>query len=178
MTVDVSLSFGMNIHLTDKDISQMPIQLRNDFLDWLPQHLKASDIDFRSQQSVQPPPVEMSPEQLELNFNSVMDEKGKHSHVTLTQLFDAGITKKGMPVRIKLKREIAKRLRCNYVNSLEVSPKGTIVYKSEEFDKPSPLAVKVNGSGAANGWYYVEVKNNGEWISLEELRQNWRKTNG
>ncbi|OKH52741.1 hypothetical protein NIES2101_13880 [Calothrix sp. HK-06] len=82
-----------------------------------------------------------------------------------------------MPVRVRLKREVAKILGCNYVNGLDISPKGTIVYKSEEFDKPSPLAAKVNGGGA-NGWYYVQVKNNGEWISLEELRQNWRKING
>jgi uncharacterized membrane protein len=83
-----------------------------------------------------------------------------------------------MPVRIRLKREIAKIMHCNYVNNLEISSKGTIVYKSEEFDKPSPLAVKVNGSNAVNGWHYIEVKNNGKWDSLEELRKNWRKTNG
>lgn len=181
ITVDISLSFSMNIHLNDRDISQMPTRLRNDFLDWLPQRLKDSDMEFSNQQSIQTSPVTIRPEQLKLNLNSIIDENGKHSNVTnvtLTQLFDAGITRKGMPVRIRLKREIAKRLQCNYVNGLDISPKGTIVYKSEEFDKPSPLAVKVHGGGAANGWYYVEIKNNGEWISLEELRQNWRKING
>ncbi|PMB02181.1 hypothetical protein CEN49_26220 [Fischerella thermalis CCMEE 5273] len=50
------------------------------------------------------------------------------------------------------------------------------VYKGEEFDKPSPLAAKVNG-GAANGWEYIEVKKNDQWIRLEELRQIWRSTN-
>ncbi|BAZ07927.1 hypothetical protein [Calothrix sp. NIES-3974] len=50
------------------------------------------------------------------------------------------------------------------------------VRKIEEFDKPSPLAAKVNG-GAANGWEYIEVKKNDQWIRLEELRQIWRNTN-
>ncbi|OKH11310.1 hypothetical protein NIES592_22150 [Fischerella major NIES-592] len=62
-----------------------------------------------------------------------------------------------------------------YLYGLEISAKGTIFYKGEEFDKPSPLAAKVGG--AANGWEYIEVKKNDQWIRLEELRQIWRSTN-
>ncbi|PMB45488.1 hypothetical protein CEN41_08040 [Fischerella thermalis CCMEE 5330] len=71
---------------------------------------------------------------------------------------------------------MAKKLQRDYINGLEISAKGTIFYKGEEFDKPSPLAVKVYGPGA-NGWEYIEVKKNDQWIRLEELRQIWRSTN-
>lgn len=53
---------------------------------------------------------------------------------------------------------MAKKLHCDYIDGLEISPTGTITYQGEDFDKPSPLAAKFNG-GAANGWEYIEVKN-------------------
>lgn len=64
-----------------------------------------------------------------------------------------------------------------YINGLEISVKGTIFYQDEEFDKPSPLAKKINSSDV-NGWEYIEVKKNNQWIRLEELRKIWRNTNG
>ncbi|RDH47173.1 hypothetical protein CA946_21940 [Fischerella thermalis 111/344/542] len=67
---------------------------------------------------------------------------------------------------------MAKKLQRDYINGLEISVKGTIVYNGEEFDKPSPLAAKING------WEYIEVKKDDKWVRLEELRKIWRKTNG
>ncbi|NMG19325.1 hypothetical protein DP116_07585 [Brasilonema bromeliae SPC951] len=81
-----------------------------------------------------------------------------------------------MPVRVKLKREEAKKRSRDYINNLEISVKGTIVYNGEEFEKPSPLAAKVNG-GAANGWEYIEVKKDNQWICLDTLRKIWRNNN-
>ncbi len=166
----------MDIHLNDNDISMMPTRLRTDFLDWLPQYFRTKDMKLEpislSKQ------LEIHSKQLSFNFvDPVVDQKGEHLHVKLTQLYDAGITRKGMPVRVKLKREVAKRFGHGYVDSLIVLAGGTIIYKEEKFDKPSPLATKINGS-SVNGWEYVEVKIDGEWIRLEELRQIWRKTNG
>lgn len=164
----------MNIHLNDNDISQMPKQLRTTFLNWLPQHLSSQQSQF-NQESETP-----MTQQLTFDFPPISQtsgEKGDNAHVKLSQLFDAGITKRGMPVRVKLKQEIAKESSRNYINSLEISPKGTIIFDGQEFDKPSPLAKKVNGS-EINGWVYIEVKKDDEWICLDELRKIWRKTNG
>lgn len=146
----------MNIHLTDKDIAQMPESGRTWFLNWLPEHLK--------------------PKSLEFEKPNESEEEIANFHVRLTQLLDAGITKRGMSVRVKLKRELAKKLGREYINSLEISVKGTIVYDGQEFNKPSPLARKINGS-SCNGWEYIEVKKDGCWVRLEELRAIWRKTN-
>lgn len=38
-----------------------------------------------------------------------------------------------------------------------------------------PLAAKFNG-GAVNGWEYIEVKKDNQWIRLEELRHIWRSS--
>lgn len=170
----------MDIHLNDSDISQMPELLRISFLDWLPKRLNTNpsqpDRTTVRQQSSKP---ETPPTQLTLDLtlgNQTPEEKADNSHVRLSQLCDAGITKPGMPVRVKLKRDLAKNLGRDYINSLEISPKGTIVCNGQEFDKPSPLAEKVNGS-SANGWAYIEIKKNHQWICLDELREIWRKTN-
>lgn len=166
----------MHIHLNDNDISMMPTSLRTALLDWLSQCSKSKDTKF--EHSSPPKQLEIHPKQLSFNFiNPVVDQKEEHSYVKLTQLYDAGITKKGMPVRIKLKREVAKKIGRGYADNLAISAGGTIIYKGEKFDKPSPLATKINGS-PVNGWEYIEVKIDGEWIRLEELRQIWRKTNG
>jgi len=169
----------MDIRLNDSDISQMPELLRTSFLDWLPQYLKTNTLQpgvAVRQQSSKP---ETPPTQLTLDLalaSQTSEEKPDNSHVKLTQLFDAGITKRGMSVRVKLKRNLAKELDRDYINSLEISMKGTIVYDGQDFDKPSPLAEKVNRS-SANGWEYIEVKKNDQWICLNELRATWRKTN-
>lgn len=166
----------MHIHLDDDDISRMPEQLRNLFLDWLPECLKTKSLQpeqvgFRQQSQPQ-----ISSKQLDIFESQTPDEKVEHSHVKLTQLLDAGITKRGMLVRVKLKRDVAKKLHREYINSLEISAKGTIVYNGEEFDKPSPLAAKVNGS-TVNGWEYIEVKKDNQWVCLDTLRKIWRNGN-
>ncbi|MEM7552989.1 MAG: hypothetical protein AAF378_02640 [Cyanobacteria bacterium P01_A01_bin.84] len=163
----------MNIHLSDKDLALMPEPLRVGLLNWLvTQKLKS--------QSASTLPQYNKPltQQLALNLqNQSIQEKEDNSHVRLTQLFDAGITKSGMLVRVRLKRKRAKQLGREYINNLEISDKGTIIYNGEEFDKPSPLAKKIN-KGESNGWEYIEVKKDDKWICLDELRQTWRNTNG
>lgn len=146
----------MNIHLTDKDIAQMPEPLHTSFVNWLPEHLKPKSLDFEQ-------------------FNEIQEDIANF-HVKLTQLLDAGITKRGMSVRVKLKRDLTKKLGREYINNLEISPTGTIVHDGQEFDKPSPLAGKINSS-SCNGWEYIEIKKDGCWVRLEELRAIWRKTN-
>jgi hypothetical protein len=161
----------MNIHLSDSDIARMPESLRSEFLNWLPESLKTKSSRLDSI------PIRQHCEPVIPNRESqTSDEKPYNTHVRLTQLFDAGITKRGMPVRVKLKREVAKKLGREYINSLEISATGTIAYNGQEHDKPSPLAAKINGS-AANGWEYIEVKKNDQWVCLDQLRQIWRKTN-
>jgi hypothetical protein len=169
----------MDIHLNDSDISQMPELLRTSFLNWLPQYLKTKRLQPGVPVCEESSKLETSPTQLtfDLAFASqTSEEKADNSHVRLSQLFDAGITKRGMPVRIRLKRDVAKKRGRDYLNGLEISMKGTIVCDGQDFDKPSPLATKVNG-GSANGWEYIEVKKNDQWICLDELREIWRKTN-
>lgn len=51
---------------------------------------------------------------------------------------------------------------------------GTIFHERQEFDKVSPLAGKLNGS-TLNGWEYLEVKKDGEWIKFDTLRQQLRQ---
>ena len=148
----------MDIHLSDSDISQMPEPGRTWFLNWLPEFLKTKRSEF-DQVPVrqQPNEPQVPPAQLVLNLESqTLEEKADHSHVRLTQLFDAGITEKGMAVRVKLKEDVAKKLGRKYVNGLEISGKGTIIFDGQEFDKPSPLATKVNGS-SVNGWKCISL---------------------
>ncbi|MCX7593665.1 MAG: hypothetical protein N2235_07880 [Fischerella sp.] len=166
----------MYIHLNDSDISQMPERLRHLFLEWLPEHLKTKNSSSSQGLVHKLSQTEVSPKQLHIFESPTQEENTEHSHVRLSQLFDAGITKKGMSVRVKLKRGVAKKLQRDYINGLEISAKGTIFYKGEEFDKPSPLAKQFN-DGEVNGWEYIEVKKNDQWIRLEELRQIWRNTN-
>jgi len=80
-----------------------------------------------------------------------------------------------MSLRARLKRDRAKEIGRDYLNSLVISSRGTVVFEDEEFDKPSPLATRLNGS-SANGWEYLEVKREGEWVRLEVLRQQVRQT--
>lgn len=162
----------MDIHLTDSDISQMPEPGRTLFLNWLPQHLNAKSLKSHPATACQPPrQLELLASQQVRDCTST--ETTDRSHVRLTQLFDAGITQYGMPVRVRLKRALAKKLGRDYIDGIEVSANGTIVYKGQEFDKPSPLAETVN-SGSLNGWEYIEVKKDC-WICLDELRTIWRK---
>ncbi|MBW4651195.1 MAG: hypothetical protein KME06_21260 [Kastovskya adunca ATA6-11-RM4] len=166
----------MDIHLSDADIAQMPEPGRTLFLNWLPEYLEIKKFHPVAvpQQSEKP---EVSFVQLDLSVEPQNpQQETEHTHVRLTQLFEAGITQQGMVVRVKLKRNLAKRFGRQYREGLEISPKGTIVFNGQEFDKPSPLAAKVNGS-SANGWEYVKVKKNDQWVCLDELRQIWRKTN-
>ncbi|WP_162138635.1 hypothetical protein [Fischerella thermalis] len=164
----------MHIHLDADDFSRMPQNLRTQLLDWVfkTKHLQFERVPANLQREIKVPA-----KQLHIFEIPTQEENAEHSQVRLSQLFDAGITNQGMSVRVKLKREVAKKLQRDYINGLEISVKGTIFYKGEEFDKPSPLAAKING-GAINGWEYIEVKKDDKWVRLEELRKIWRKTNG
>ena len=166
----------MDIRLNNDDLNRMPLELYTELLNWLKTDRSQVKQSLTSQRPVEP---RTNPQQLALSLESesqTPEEKAEHSHVRLTQLFDAGITKRGMPVRVKLKRDVAKKLGRDYTNNLEISGRGSIVFNGQEFDKPSPLAAQVNGS-SANGWEYIQVKKNDQWVCLDELREIWRKTN-
>lgn len=167
------LNTFMNIHLSDKDLELMPENLRVSLLNWLvTQKSKSQSASTLLQHN------KRFTQQLALNLqNQSIQEKEDNSHVRLTQLFDAGITKAGMLVRVRLKRKLANKWGCKYVNNLKISDKGTIICNGEEFDKPSPLVKQFN-EGESNGWEYIEVKKDGKWLCLDELRQTWRNTNG
>lgn len=162
----------MNIELSSEDLSRMPSNLSASLVNWL-QHerLKPNQLTIKPQSN---------PEQLALTL--VTSRRGaqkpyissNHAHVRLSQLFDAGFTKPGMLVRVRLKQELAKKRGHDYMTKgLSISSGGTVVYNGREFDKPSPLAKQVNGS-AVNGWEYVEVMKGRRWICLDELRKIWR----
>jgi hypothetical protein len=141
----------MDIRLNNDDLNRMPSELYTELLNWLKTDRSQSNQLPTPQRSAEP---RANPQQLTLSLESEIQtpqEKADHSHVRLTQLFDAGITEKGMAVRVKLKEDVAKKLGRKYVNGLEISGKGTIIFDGQEFDKPSPLATKVNGS-SVNGW--------------------------
>jgi hypothetical protein len=166
----------MDIRLNNDDLNRMPLELYTELLNWLKTDRSQAKQSLTSQRPVEP---RTNPQQLALSLESesqTPEEKAEHSHVRLTQLFDAGITRRGMPVRVKLKRYVAKKLGRDYINNLEISGRGTIVFDGQEFDKPSPLAAQVNGS-SANGWEYIQVKKNEQWLCLDEVREIWRKTN-
>jgi hypothetical protein len=166
----------MDIRLNNDDLNRMPLELYTELLNWLKTDRSQVKQSLTSQRPVEP---RTNPQQLALSLESesqTPEEKAEHSHVRLTQLFDAGITRRGMPVRVKLKRYVAKKLGRDYINNLEISGRGTIVFDGQEFDKPSPLAAQVNGS-SANGWEYIQVKKNEQWLCLDEVREIWRKTN-
>ncbi len=166
----------MDIRLNNDDLNRMPLELYTELLNWLKTDRSQVKQSLTSQRPVE---LRTNPQQLALSLESesqTPEEKAEHSHVRLTQLFDAGITRRGMPVRVKLKRYVAKKLGRDYINNLEISGRGTIVFDGQEFDKPSPLAAQVNGS-SANGWEYIQVKKNEQWLCLDEVREIWRKTN-
>lgn len=184
----------MDISLTEGDLSQMPPALRTSLLNW--QMTKMSAIRqahvqreprksketvnqlsllFESQNQLAEPEINHTHVTLPEPENQFAEAEKTHKHVTLTQLCDAGITKPGMPIRVRLKKHIANQRGRSFFNSLEISDKGTVLLENQEFNKPSPLATKINGS-PAGGWDYVEVKVDGLWVRLEQLRQTWRQT--
>jgi hypothetical protein len=146
----------------------MPEPGRTWFLNWLPEYLKLKSGKSHKVAIYNKP----TPQQLNLDLEGKARQKTDRSHIKLTQLFDAGIIKPKMTVRVKLTRDRVKQLGREYINGLEISPKGTIIYQGEEFNKVSPLATAVNGtSNTLNGWEYLEVKKDGQWISLDDLRK-------
>jgi len=166
----------MDIHLKDRDISQMPEPLRRAFLEWVPGHLAKKP---QPTAAIGQPNGKLQPScsPVQLSFNLKPELPDNNSHVRLSQLMDAGFIKPGMPVRVRYTNDRAKESNRDYINNLEISPKGTIIYQGQEFDKPSPLAAKVNQC-PLNGWDYVQVKKNGNWVFLKEVRNMWRKSNG
>lgn len=180
----------MNIELSGEDLRKMPSNLAASLVNWLHyERLKPamttsnsqckSDIEQLSLALVSSNPDEQNSHPFTKSVAAVKVFKGhqvsrNHHHIRLTQLFAAGITKARMPVRVKLKQELAKQRGYEYVTKgLSISRKGTVLYENREFDKPSPLATQVNGS-SINGWEYVEVMKDGQWVCLNELRRIWR----
>jgi hypothetical protein len=168
----------MFIQLTDSDLSKMPATLCEDFLGWLHSMNLGSFSTIESQRQI--PDLEAM-KLIELRFEnqesdmpaeSNADDQNRkdNTHVLLSQLLDAGITRSGMSVRIRLKRGLAKNVGRDYLNGMTISPKGSVLYDGKEFDKPSPLASQLN-SGSVNGWEYIEVKKEDGWVRLDSLRQ-------
>jgi sulfur carrier protein ThiS len=156
----------MRIQLTDSDLAKMPPTLYKNLLRWLHPDLETIAVGESN-----PLVPKASREHIRSNTDS-REERG-NTHVLLSQLLDAGITRSGMPVRVRLKRASAKAVGRDYLNGLTISPKGTVIREGEEFDKPSPLATKLNGS-PVNGWEYIEIKKDNEWVRLDALRQQVR----
>lgn len=156
----------MNISLTEDDLSQMPSALRTSLLHWISANQQTSVCRHHSNTKKAVKQLSLLPKP----ENQVPELETSHPRVTLTQLYDAGITKQGMPIRVRLKRDRAKELGRSYVNSLEIASTGKIFFQGHKFNIPSRLATKVNGS-SANGWYYVEVKVDEHWVRLEQLRK-------
>ncbi len=193
-------SFPMLIQLNDSDLSQMPVSLRTHLLKWVetrqmkpnrqPKSSKTQSsqveayqlpIDFDNigqiQQEKKSSPVSIKRVKPSQDSPNLSIQKNNHVHVYFPQLFDAGILTQATPLRVRLTKENVKKFGYNYITTgLKISSKGTVLYKGEEFHKPSPLAQKINGS-PVNGWVYVEAKKNGQWVCLDELRKIWRKAN-
>jgi hypothetical protein len=174
----------MLIQLTDNDLAKMPTILRANFLGWL----QSIDSGFSSAQLTQRNDPRTTSDRLELVQSSSASgnddissasqrDKKDRSHIRLSQLFDEGLTRAGMSVRVRLTQERAKEVGRDYLNSLTISATGTIFHEGQVFDKVSPLAGKLNGC-TLNGWEYLEVKKDGEWIKFDTLRQQLRKEDG
>ncbi len=188
----------MLIQLTNRDLDQMPTPLCTDLLRWLQGQLPGTNPQTIPSSMLTP----AMPEQLNLEINlpmavqthsprhnllslsqvardnetqhvSLTDLRG-HAHVKISQLFDMGLVAQATQLRVRLKRDKADQRGYNYVTTgIQVSSRGTVIYNEEEFNKPSPLAAKINGS-SVNGWKYIQIKRNGRWVSLDELRKVWR----
>jgi hypothetical protein len=177
----------MNIELSVEDLRRMPQALSANLLDWLkyerlkvnpssrqssPLKEKQITLSLSDPITKKQPPVSKSVTSKQPSVSE--DIRSEHSHIRFSELFDAGITRPGMSLRVRLKRSQAREFGRDYLNGLAISSRGTVVYEGEEFNKPSPLATKLNGS-SVNGWEYLEVKREGEWVRLEILRQQMRR---
>lgn len=166
----------MDIHLNENDLTQMPPALRNGLLRWQMTRISAIGQTPIHRHPTKPKETVNQLSLLTEPENQVPEhDETNQTHITLTQLFDAGITKAGMPIRVRLKKDIAKKRCRSYINSMEISDRGTIILEGQEYDKPSPLATKINGSNAG-GWEYIEVKIYEQWVRLEQLRQSLKQT--
>lgn len=168
----------MGIYLSDEFIAQMPESRRIRLLNWYSEYLNESSLleEVPIFQECSESPAIPTQLTLPLNFDSsISEDKSENSHVRLSQLFKHRITERGMLARVRLKKDVAEQRGCTYIY-LELSSKGTIFYNEQEFDKPSPLAKKVNGS-SCNGWEYIEIWKDNHWICLDKLRKMWRKNN-
>ncbi|MBW4651683.1 MAG: hypothetical protein KME20_01280 [Kaiparowitsia implicata GSE-PSE-MK54-09C] len=137
--------FSMLLQLSDSDLAQMPPNLSSALVRWLQDGQFKSAIPSQSRK----PQLKTDIEQLALTLvdlektkqtsksfsksvisdqDSVPREKlASHCHIRLTQLFAAGITKSGMPIRVRLKQELAKKRGHDYVTKgLSISSKGRV----------------------------------------------------
>jgi hypothetical protein len=171
----------MIIQLNREDLGKMPPALRDEFLGWM----QSASTSCSSTELKQVDEDRAPSELLDLAESSNVSgndevlkgegqDKRDRSHVRLSQLFDEGLTRTGMSVRVRLKQDRAKEIGRDYLNSLTISATGTIFHEGQEFDKVSPLAGKLNDC-TLNGWEYLEVKKDGEWIKFDTLRQHLRQ---
>ncbi|MCA6597913.1 MAG: hypothetical protein IM539_16855 [Pseudanabaena sp. M046S1SP1A06QC] len=143
----------------------MPVNLQTDLKRWL-RNRQPQNLPNASRKTVKP-----SVGQLAIDFNPPSNKSRHQQRIKLSELLDAGLISPKMPVRVRLRREIADELGRIYINGMVVSRNGCVVYNEIEYERPSPLAMAVNQDRTANGWEYVEVKTRkGDWVRLEELR--------
>jgi predicted DNA binding CopG/RHH family protein len=186
----------MIIQITNDDLERMPSSLSVALLQWI--QSKRTKTSQQASSSAR----EAVPRQLDLSVGMLVADSKKsqphsvnnvtllastrqpqqdesqdlreNSQVRISQLFDMGLLSEKTQIRVRLKHDKAKQVGYGYAVNVQVSARGTLIYQDEEFDRPSPLATKVNGS-AVNGWEYVEIKRNGQWICINELRKVWRR---
>ncbi|WP_373540351.1 hypothetical protein [Chamaesiphon sp.] len=161
----------------------MPPALRHEFLGWMQSASTSCSLVELQQVDEDRTPSDLVDlaESSKVSRNDVLKGEGQdkrdRSHVRLSQLFDEGLTRAGMSVRVRLTQDRAKEVGRDYLNSLTISATGTIFHEGQVFDKVSPLAGKLNGC-TLNGWEYLEVKKDGEWIKFDTLRRQLRQENG
>lgn len=168
MSIKIKLPV-MEITFTYDDLKQMPPKLSSELMAWMNHKNQTKDKSKSSGISNQPQPPLL--ELLERNNQNKGRRKRKSQPQTpLSELLDAGITKPKMPVRVRLTQEMAQKIGRDFINGMEISNTGTIYYNKKEYKKPSPLADEINKT-SLNGWDYVQVKKNNQWIYLKDLRQ-------
>lgn len=165
----------MQITFTHDELKQMPHQLSHELITWMNQKNQGQNKPQSSRisnvKTSQAPLLQLLDEKTEQKHTR---QRKSQPHIPLTKLFDAGLISVKMPVRVRLTSKMAKKTGRDFINGMEISSTGKINYNSKEFNKPSPLADEINNT-SLNGWDYVQVKKNNQWIFLKELRETYKQ---
>lgn len=91
-----------------------------------------------------------------------MAQRGR-SAVTVAQLLEAGLLRAGQKLRLRGPAEV----------QAVVTPSGGIEQGGKEYRSPSMAARAAKDGTSTNGWAAWQVEDNGRWIDLGDLRQQW-----